>query len=73
MGMNGANATLARTFPIGKRMNLETSMIVYNLFNHDILGSINTSPTSPQFGEVTGDGWPNSSERWISIQGRLQF
>jgi Carboxypeptidase regulatory-like domain len=73
MGMNGANATLARTFPIRKRMTLETSMIVYNLFNHDILGSMNTTPTSPTFGEVTGDGWPNSSERWISIQGRLQF
>jgi hypothetical protein len=73
MGMNGVNATVSRTFPIWERMNLETQMIVYNLFNHDILGGIQTSPTNSQFGQVTSDGWPNSSERWVSVQGRLRF
>jgi hypothetical protein len=73
MGMNGVNANISRTFHLVSRFNLETTMQVYNLFNHSILGSINTSPTSSQFGQVTGDGWPNSSARWLSIQGRLRF
>jgi hypothetical protein len=73
MGMNGMNANVSRTFHLVERVNLETTMAAYNLFNHQVLGPINTSPTSGQFGQVTSDGWPNSSGRWLSIQGRLSF
>jgi hypothetical protein len=73
MGMNGAAANLQRTFPIWERMSLETTLNAYNLFNHQVLGSVDTNPTDPNFGRVFGDGWPNSSGRWISIQGRLRF
>jgi hypothetical protein len=54
-------------------MNLETSILAYNVFNHQVLGSVNTNPTDPNFGRVFSDGWPNSSGRWLSIQGRLRF
>ena len=73
MGMNGINANVSRTFRLVERVNLETTMAAYNLFNHQVLGPINTSPTAGQFGQVTSDGWPNSSGRWLSIQGRLRF
>lgn len=73
MGMNGANVTVARNFHIWERMTLETSILAYNVFNHQILGGVNTNPTDPNFGRVFSDGWPNSSGRWLSIQGRLRF
>ncbi len=73
MGMNGANITASRNFHIWERMNLETSMMAYNVFNHQVLGGVNTNPADPNFGRVFGDGWPNSNGRWLSIQGHLRF
>jgi hypothetical protein len=73
MGMNGAAASLQRTIPIHDRLAMEATFNAYNLFNHQILGGSNTSPTDPNFGRIFGDGWPNSSGRWLSIQGRLRF
>lgn len=73
MGMNGVDANVQRTFPIRERLTLETTFNVYNLFNHQVLGSVNANPTDPNFGRVFGDGWPNSSGRWLAIQGRLRF
>ncbi len=73
MGMNGVDANVQRTFRLVERMSLETTFNAYNLFNHQVLGGVNTNPTDPNFGRVFGDGWPNSSGRWLSIQGRLRF
>jgi hypothetical protein len=73
MGMNGADFNVQRTFPLVERMTLETTFNAYNVFNHQVMGGPNTNPTDPNFGRVTGDGWPNSSGRWLSIQGRLRF
>jgi hypothetical protein len=73
MGMNGAAASMQRTIPIHERISMEATFNAYNLFNHQILGGSNTNPTDPNFGRITGDGWPNSSGRWLSIQGRLRF
>lgn len=73
MGMNGADANVGRNFKIVERMSLETTFEVYNLFNHQILGAPDANPTDGNFGQVTGDGWPNSSGRWLALQGRLRF
>jgi hypothetical protein len=73
MGMNGADANLQRTFPLREKMTLETTFNAYNVFNHQVMGGPDTNPTDPNFGRVFGDGWPNSSGRWLSIQGRLRF
>ena len=73
MGMNGADMSLQRTFPIYERMTLETTFNAYNVFNHQILGGVDANPADGNFGQVTGDGWPNSSGRWLAIQGRLRF
>ncbi|MBT9332653.1 TonB-dependent receptor domain-containing protein [Paracidobacterium acidisoli] len=73
MGMNGADANVQRTFPVHEGISLETTFNVYNLFNHQVLGSVNSSPSDPNFGRVFSDGWPNSSGRWLALQGRLRF
>ena len=73
MGMNNVDGNIARTFHIVERMNFETSFLVYNVFNHQGYSSANASPTSAQFGQVTGDGFPQAGSRWLSLQGRLQF
>jgi hypothetical protein len=39
MGMNGANITLSRDCPVWERMKLETSIVAYNAFNHQILSA----------------------------------
>jgi hypothetical protein len=73
MGMNGASASVQRDFHLYERIRLETTFNAYNVFNHQVLGGVNSNPTDPNFGRVFGDGWPNSSGRWLSIQGRLRF
>ncbi len=73
MGMNGANATVSRNFHLVEQLNLETSIMAYNVFNHQVLGGPDTNPTDTTFGRVTSDGWPNSNGRWLAIQGRLRF
>ncbi|RZU35423.1 carboxypeptidase-like regulatory domain-containing protein [Edaphobacter modestus] len=73
MGMNGAAASVQREFHLYERLRLETTFNAYNVFNHQVLGSVNSNPTDPNFGRVFGDGWPSSSGRWLSIQGRLRF
>ena len=66
------NMNLQRTFPIvGDKLNLETRIEAYNVFNHLGLGGPDTNPTDPNFGRIFGDNQPNS--RWINISGHLRF
>jgi Carboxypeptidase regulatory-like domain len=73
MGQNNVNGNVSRNFHLVERLNLETSMQVFNVFNHQGLSAPNASPTNSNFGRVTGSGFPNASARWVSIQGRLRF
>jgi hypothetical protein len=74
MGWNNANANLQRTFPLVKeKLSLQTRFEVYNVFNHQVLGGVDSNPTDPNFGRVTGDGFPAPNARWIDIQGYLKF
>jgi hypothetical protein len=66
------NMNLQRTFPIvGDKLNLETRIEAYNVFNHLGLGGPDTNPTDPNFGRIFGDNQPNG--RWINISGHLRF
>jgi len=73
MGLNNADANVARDIHIVERLNFEASFLVFNLFNHIDLGAPNTSVTNSQFGWVTSDGSPGSVSRWVVIQGRFKF
>lgn len=50
---------------------LEMRFECMNVFKRNIIGAANTTPTSPQFGQVTSD--LGAFARWIQIQGRLTF
>jgi len=69
MGFNSMNGNIVRNFHLAERFNLETSLLVYNVFNHQIYGGAQASPTNSNFGLVTGGG----GSRWLSFQGRLRF
>ena len=69
MGMNDMNGNVTRNFHLAERFNLETTFEVYNIFNHQVYGSPNTTPTSTNFGQITGGG----GSRWITLQGRLRY
>jgi hypothetical protein len=73
MGMNNADANVARNFHIVENLNFEASFLVFNLFNHSVLAAPNTSVTNSQFGWVTADGSPGSVARFVVIQGRFKF
>lgn len=69
VGENFMNGNIARTFHLWERMNFESSFLVYNVFNHMQYSSPSATPTSANFGQITGGGSP----RWLSLQGRLTF
>ena len=71
MGWNGVDATVSRNFRIWERVNLETSFLGYNIFNHQGIGGPSTGVTGTTFGQSTGGN--NTSARWLSIQGRFTF
>jgi len=73
MGMNNVNGNVSRNFHLAERFNLETSLQVFNVFNHQGLGAPTATVTSSNFGRVTGGGFPQAGARWLSIQGRLRF
>ena len=73
MGFNNVNGNVSRTFNLWERMKLQTQFIAYNIFNHQGYSGPNATPTSTNFGRVTGDGYPQASARWLSIQGSLRF
>lgn len=47
MGMNGANTTVSQNFQLLERTTLETSIRAHNIFNHQVLGSVDTTPPIP--------------------------
>ncbi len=70
-GINNWYANLVKTLPIHERAKLELRFECMNLFNRNLIGAANTTPTSTQFGQVTAD--QGAFARWIQIQGRLTF
>jgi hypothetical protein len=73
MMRNNMNANMQRNFRIMEKLTFETRFETYNTLNHHCLGGPNTGATNANFGRITGDGWPNSGSRWITLMGRLRF
>jgi hypothetical protein len=68
---NLANGNLLRNFTIKERLRLQVRLDVQNLQNRTQFSDPNTSPTSTQFGKVTGTTL--SVNRFYDMQARLQF
>ncbi|WP_263408562.1 hypothetical protein [Terriglobus tenax] len=74
-GPNSWNANVQRSFKLKNRLTMETRLAVYDVFNQQLYGAPNTTPTSPQFGQVTTDGYSNGGglTRWLDISGHIRF
>jgi hypothetical protein len=70
-GINTGYGNVVKNLAIRERMKMELRFECMNIFNRNIIGAANTSPTSTQFGQVTSD--QGAFARWIQIQGRLTF
>lgn len=65
------NASLSRNFRIRERMTFQARLDALNVFNHSFVNGPSLSPTSSQFGQITG-GAANQN-RFIQIQGHLRW
>ncbi|MDE1175045.1 MAG: TonB-dependent receptor [Edaphobacter sp.] len=74
-GPNAWNVNVQRTFRLKNRVSLETRFEAFDVFNQQLYGAPNTTPTSPQFGQVTVDGYSNGGglTRWLDISGHIRF
>lgn len=65
------NASLSRSIKIRERLTFQARVDMLNLFNHSFIAGPNLTPTSSQFGQITG-GAANLN-RFIQIQGHLRW
>jgi hypothetical protein len=76
-GIQNWNLALIKPFPITERSSFEFRAEAYNFINHPNLspagqpGSLNLTPTSSQFGLVTGKSTTNP--RTLQVGGRIHF
>lgn len=68
--MRNWNGAIQRDFNFLERFTFQFRLDAMNLQNRSQFNAPNVSPTSTDFGRVTG---ANSLNRWIQIHGRLQF
>jgi hypothetical protein len=65
------NNSVSRNIKLTERLTFQARLDALNVLNHSFPGSPNTTPTSAQFGQITG-GAANLN-RFIQIQGRLRW
>jgi hypothetical protein len=65
------NASLSKNIKIRERLTFQMRLDALNLTNHSFIGGPNTTPTSAQFGQITG-GAANLN-RFIQIQGHIRW
>ena len=70
-GTHQIDASLTREFKIRERFSFVARVDVLNVENNGILNGPNLTPTSSNFGMITGEG--NSPRRFIQVQGRLRW
>ncbi len=70
-GLVNWNIALIKAFPVFKETGFEFRAEAYNFPNHPNLNSPNYTPTSAQFGEVTGK--TTSNPRTLQVGLRYQF
>lgn len=63
------DASAFRTFPVGRRVNLQFRADAFNVLNHPAFNNPNTSLTSASFGEVTG----SSNGRSMQLSAKVNF
>jgi len=70
-GYSNLNSNLERNIPLTERVNMKLRFECFDVFNHTLVAAPNTSPTSAQFGEVTGNA--QNFSRFVQAQARFEF
>lgn len=70
-GPNTIYGSVFKTVPVLNKASLNMRMDCFNILNREIVGAANTTPSSAQFGQITGDG--TGQGRWIDFQARISF
>jgi hypothetical protein len=73
VGENNVNLNLERTFSIKEKIHLEARYQCFDVFNHGIVTTVNTTPTSTQFGQVTGNDAGGPFNRAQLVQAKIIF
>ena len=63
-------ASVKKSITIKEGVALELRAVVANLFNRQMLGTPNTTVTSPNFGQITST---QDNARFITIDGHIRF
>jgi hypothetical protein len=70
-GVHQFDGSLTREFKIRESLRFVARMDVLNVENNSILNAPGATPTSADFGQITGQS--NAPMRFIQIQGRLRW
>ncbi|NYF77817.1 hypothetical protein HDF17_000104 [Granulicella arctica] len=70
-GYGNLNSNLERSIPLTERVDMKLRFECFDVFNHTLVAAPNTTPTSAQFGQVTGNA--QNFSRFIQIQGKIMF
>lgn len=65
------SGNIQRSFPIEEWARLDLRFQCSDIFNNSLLGGPNVSPTSAQFGQVTGNG--SGFDRFINLSAKISF
>jgi len=73
VGENNVNLSLQKTVTIRERFKLQARYECFDVFNHGIVTTVNTTPTSATFGQVTGGDAGGPFNRAQQVQAKIIF
>jgi hypothetical protein len=73
VGENNLNLNLQKTIAIRERFKLQARYECFDVFNHGIVTTVNTTPTSATFGQVTGNDAGGPFNRAQQVEAKIIF
>jgi len=73
VGENNVNLNLQKTVTIRERLKLQARYECFDVFNHGIVTTVNTTPTSATFGQVTGNDAGGPFNRAQQVEAKIIF
>ena len=73
VGENNVNLNLQKTVTIRDRFKIQARYECFDIFNHGIVTTVNTTPTSATFGQVTGNDAGGPFNRTQQVEAKIIF
>ena len=73
VGENNVNLNLQKTVTIRERFKVQARYECFDIFNHGIVTTVNTTPTSATFGQVTGNDAGGPFNRVQQVEAKIIF